>query len=69
MRGVPGDDLSTPDKEQQAYNAILNWLNNDAAELLSTSQDPITDRQAEFLVSFRLILYWGEIMIIMILFL
>ncbi|XP_076442566.1 muscle-specific protein 300 kDa-like isoform X3 [Babylonia areolata] len=49
MRGVPGDDLSTPDKEQQAFNALMTWLNNDAAELLATSQDPVTDRQAEFL--------------------
>ena len=50
FRGVPGDDLSTPEKEQQAYNSIMNWLNTDAAELLATTEDPVTDRQAEFLV-------------------
>ena len=50
FRGVPGDDLSTADKEQQAYNSIMNWLNTDAAELLAASEEPVTDRQAEFLV-------------------
>lgn len=44
------DDLSTPEKETQAYNSIMTWLNNDAAEILSSSQDPITDRQTELMV-------------------
>ncbi|XP_025103982.1 nesprin-1-like isoform X4 [Pomacea canaliculata] len=43
------DDLSTPEKETQAYNSIMTWLNNDAAEILSSSQDPITDRQTELM--------------------
>nr|KAG5692778.1 hypothetical protein BaRGS_009394 [Batillaria attramentaria] len=48
-RSVPGEDLSTPEKESQAYNSIMTWLNTDAAEILASSQDPVTDRQAEFL--------------------
>ncbi|KAK7104412.1 hypothetical protein V1264_019133 [Littorina saxatilis] len=49
FRGVPGDDLSTADKEELAYNSIMNWLNTDAAEILANAEDPVTDRQAEFL--------------------
>ncbi|XP_076463750.1 muscle-specific protein 300 kDa-like isoform X7 [Babylonia areolata] len=49
FKGLPGDDMSTPDKEQQAYDSLMTWLNTDAVEFLANSQDPVSNRQAEFM--------------------
>ncbi|KAL8590280.1 hypothetical protein ACOMHN_006396 [Nucella lapillus] len=49
FRGLPGDDLSTGEKEHQVYSSIMTWLNTDAADLLASSHDPVTDRQAELM--------------------
>ena len=43
-------NIDTAEKEQKAYNALMTWLNTEAQEVLSTAQDPIEDRESEFLV-------------------
>ena len=45
-----GADIGTADKEWQAYNSIMSWLNCDAVELLSSSSQPVADRQSMLLV-------------------
>ncbi|CAG5134808.1 unnamed protein product, partial [Candidula unifasciata] len=47
--GVPGTNLETVDKEIKAYNNLLNWLNSEAREILATTQEPVTERESEFL--------------------
>lgn len=47
--GVPGTNLETVEKEIKAYNNLLNWLNGEAREVLATTQEPVTDRESEFL--------------------
>ncbi|XP_035824390.1 nesprin-1 [Aplysia californica] len=47
--GIPSLNIDTAEKEMKAYNSLMNWLNSDAAEVLATSQEPIQDRDSEFL--------------------
>ncbi|GFR66525.1 nesprin-1, partial [Elysia marginata] len=47
--GLPGLNMDTPDKEMKAYNTLMTWLNTDAQEVLATSQEPIQDRESEFM--------------------
>ena len=50
-QGVPSTNLDTADKELQAFTTLMNWLTMDADEILQGAQEPVQDRQAEFLVS------------------
>ncbi|GFO48198.1 nesprin-1, partial [Plakobranchus ocellatus] len=47
--GLPGLNMDTPDKEMKAYNSLMTWLNTDAKEVLASSQEPIQDRESEFM--------------------
>lgn len=50
VQGIPSLNIDTADKEQKAYNSLMTWLNTEAQEVLATSQEPIQDRDSEFLV-------------------
>lgn len=47
---MPGTNIDTAEKEMQAYNSLMTWLNGEAKEILAGAQDPVTDRESEFMV-------------------
>lgn len=52
LKGVPGLDINSPDKELKAFNTLMSWLKGDAKAVLATTLKPVEDREAEFKVVF-----------------
>uniref|UniRef100_A0A2C9KCB0 Calponin-homology (CH) domain-containing protein n=1 Tax=Biomphalaria glabrata TaxID=6526 RepID=A0A2C9KCB0_BIOGL len=46
--GAPSLDINTVDKELQAYNNLITWLNQDAKSVLANTLNEVTDREQEF---------------------